>query len=105
MLSVLERISDVIAEEEKAHSDLTELFVSLVEDETTRNDPASMSAMFSAMQSFDKTKQRVDYLTRLAKHLTVSEKPEDTNTQFAEVGMPPVEDDAIWLNSLSAEPK
>ena len=97
---VLQRISDILLEEEESHSDLAELFVMLVENDSVKRDPATLPAVFSAMQSFDKTKQRIDYFIKLAKCLSASKEPQDLTAGLTEVGMPPVEDDALWLDSI-----
>lgn len=100
---ILGRIREVLTEEEEAHSRFAELFMEFLDgvEADSRND--AFSGFVEAMQSFDSTKQRIFYLTKLAEKLSTSSSDDQIPGLIREVGRSPLECDAIWLDGLIEE--
>lgn len=64
----------------------------------SKND--AFTGFVEAMQSFDKTKQRIFYLTKLSEKITEITSDDQLPALFDQVGRSPVEADAKWLEQL-----
>jgi len=99
VLDILQRIREILEQEEDAHVRLADAFTLALEGSTAEDESRANSEFICSMQSFDTTSQRISHLTRVVELITGLDfdGEEQLESSLVELQRSPVVDDADWL--------